>query len=100
MKSMLVVGLVISLASSPCFADCIAPAAAPEVPDGSTAGREAMMAALQAVKTYNVSVTAYVDCLRSTTHDTARIDIAVDRLTKIAERFNAELHAFKSKNGG
>lgn len=99
MKALLLC-LVLSLAAPACLADCVAPGSSPEVPDGATAGRDAMLAALQAVKAYNAAVTTYVDCLRSTTHDTGRIDLALDHLTKVADKFNAELHTFKTRTGG
>ncbi|HEY7928562.1 MAG TPA: hypothetical protein VID71_01035 [Steroidobacteraceae bacterium] len=96
-------------------ADCSAPAAAVQIPDGATATRDQMVAAQRAVKAYDTAVKTYGDCLQ---HDLdaklasggnkqqleAKYDklnnAEVDKLQRLAGKFNDELRAFKAKNSG
>jgi len=74
-----------------------------------------MVAAQKAVKAYDSAVTAYGECLQQEQHtsvavgsDRARIadeyarraEAEVDKLQKLADRFNYELRAFKARNTG
>jgi len=96
-------------------ADCSAPSAAVQIPDGSTATRDQMVAAQRAVKAYDTAVKTYGDCLQ---HELdakvagggnreqleAQYDrlnnVEVDKLQRLAGKFNDELRAFKAKNSG
>ncbi|HWG75208.1 MAG TPA: hypothetical protein VN660_00260 [Steroidobacteraceae bacterium] len=109
--------LLLSLLALPvrAHADCAAPAAAVQIPDGSTATRDQMVAAQRAVKAYDTAVKTYGDCLQHEL-DTKlagggnkqqleaqydRLNNAeVDKLQKLAGKFNDELRAFKAKNSG
>lgn len=100
MKALLIVGLVVGLASDPLWADCVEPPPLTHIPKGATASREQMLAALQAVSAYNAAVTDYLECMDKSGGATALRDVAFDRLNRTAEKFNAELRAFKARNGG
>ena len=79
-------------------ADCVEPPPVVDVPDGTTATQEAMLAAFRAMRAYDLAVKKYADCLQRSGGSAQKQDEAVERLRKIAERFNAELRAFKAKN--
>lgn len=96
-------------------ADCTAPDAAVQIPDGSTATRDQMVAAQREVKAYDTAVKAYGDCLQHALDAKlasggnkqeleAQYDklnnAEVDRLQRLAGKFNDELRAFKAKNSG
>jgi|SRR5579871_994635 len=96
-------------------ADCTAPDVPVQIPRGSTATRDQMIAAQHAVKAYDTAVKVYGDCLqRDLDAKTAsggdkqklqaeysRLNNAeVDRLQRLASKFNDELRAFKAKNSG
>ena len=109
--------LLLGLAALPLSAraDCTVPDAAVQIPDGSTATRDQMVAAQHEVKAYDTAVKSYGDCLQ---HELdaklasggnkqqleAQYDklnnAEVDRLQRIAGKFNDELRAFKAKNSG
>jgi hypothetical protein len=109
--------LLLGLAALPLSAraDCSEPEAAVRIPDGSTATRDQMVAAQRAVKAYDTAVKAYGDCLQ---HELdaklasggnkllleAQYDklnnAEVDKLQRLAGKFNDELRAFKAKNSG
>lgn len=100
MKALLIAGLIAGLASEPLLADCVEPTLAMQIPNGATASRNQMLAALQAVQAYNAAVTVYADCMQKSGGEIALQNGAVDRLNRVADKFNAELRAFKAKNGG
>jgi hypothetical protein len=96
-------------------ADCTAPDAAVRIPDGTSATRDQMVAAQREVKAYDTAVKAYGDCLQreldaklasggnkpqlEAQYD--RLNNAeVDKLQRVAGKFNDELRAFKAKNSG
>jgi hypothetical protein len=97
-------------------ADCSAPDGAVQIPDGSSATRDQMVAAQRAVKAYDTAVKAYGDCLQHELDaklasgggnkqqleaEYDRLNNAeVDRLQRVAGKFNDELRAFKAKNSG
>lgn len=84
------------LASGHALADCPAPNNAVQVPDGATATRDDMIAAQKAVKAYDTAVREYSECMGA--GGAARAAEQIDRLKKVADRFNAELRVFKEKN--
>jgi hypothetical protein len=79
---------------------CTEPAVPQSVPDGATATREEMRAAQEAMKAYNAAVTEFSACVGRTGESPTKANEAVRRLHTLANRFNAELRAFKLKSGG
>lgn len=98
-------------------ATCIYPRAPERAPDGNTATFEEMVAAQQAVKTFNEDISAYNVCLemelksleQSGLYDEARLkelrimqakknNAAVDEVETIASRFNEQLRIFKARD--
>lgn len=101
MKSVLVAGVVLlaQFAVLPALAGCTEPVPTAEIPNGAKATREEMLAAQRAMKAYDNAVKAYTDCLQADGDTSNRANVAVDKLQKLAEKFNVELHAFKEHNG-
>lgn len=99
MKALAVVGLIASLMSLPAFANCVEPQAVPSVPDGATASRDDMLSAQKALISYNTVVTEYATCLEKIGGSSSRQNEAVEKLRRIANRFNAELRAFRKRSG-
>jgi len=116
MRRILTVSMMVALASGPgcAWADCSPPnVAAINIPNGTTATRDQMIAAQRAVKAYDTAVKAYGDCLQqqldsqvaaggnketlSVQYDKMNND-QVDKLQKLADKFNEELRAFKARN--
>lgn len=115
MKVIMAMSLLGALAAAPVYADCTAPDDAVQIPSGSTASRDEMIAAQKAVKTFDAAVKAYGECLQQesdakiaagadkakTTKEYAELNNAqVDKVTKVAAKFNDELKAYKAKNAG
>ena len=119
MKFLLPLSLLSVLLAAPAFAECTAPSNEVKVPDGGTASRDDMVAAQRAVKDYNAAVKDYIECItkemdakvalggdKLTDADrqkisadyTAMQNAAVDRVQKVADKFNIELRAWKAKN--
>ncbi len=121
MKALLPVTIVAVLCAGPALAACLAPASNVVVPDGNSATREQMVAAQRAVKTYDAEVKTYAACLQgeldaeiarggTTLTEADRLALGkryasqqnaeVDKLQKVADRFNAALKTFRAKNPG
>jgi hypothetical protein len=98
MKAFLLVGIA-TLTPFSAWAACQAPAVPPAPPSGATATREQMLAAQTAAKQYDAAVVAFSDCVRKSGGGETQIEAAIEQLEKHAERFNAELRAFKQANG-
>ncbi len=98
-------------------ATCIYPRAPAKVPDGSTATRDEMVAAQNAVKQFNEDINAYNACLdlevltaeKSGAYDENRLtemramqakrnNAAVDEVTDVAGRFNEQLRIFMARD--
>jgi len=109
--------LLMSLLALPLSAraDCSAPAGLVQIPNGTTATRDQMVAAQRAVKSYDTAVKAYGDCLQHELDanlasggnkqqleaEYDRLNNAeVDKLQRLAGKFNDELRAFKARNSG
>jgi hypothetical protein len=91
--------LVAQLAISEALAgSCVEPAPYTDIPSGAKASRDEMLSAQRAMKSYDNAVKAYSDCLHEEGDTTNKVNVAVDRLQHLAERFNTELHAFKERN--
>jgi hypothetical protein len=88
-------------------ADCELPPAPSKVPDAGTASEQEMVTALQTLKQYNGDVDTYLKCLEfeakqnrlSRVEQDKMHNAAVDTLQKIADKLNAQVRAFKAKNG-
>ena len=108
MKALAIVGLIACLASVPALADCVDPLDGPRLPDGATASREEMVSAQETLKAYDTAVKGFVECVQRTNgngvktdrSNVVKADRAVERLTSLADKFNAELRAFKKKASG
>ena len=119
MKALLPLSLLTILLARSALADCPPPDNAVIVPDGASATKEAMVAAQHAVKDYNAAVQQFTECLKAEQDakiaaggdklkDTdkqkiageyvARQNAEIDKLQKIADKFNVELRAWKAKN--
>ena len=119
MKFLLPLSLLTALIAAPAFADCSAPSNEVKVPSGASATKDEMVAAQHAVKDYNAAVKDYIDCIakemdakvamggdkltdadrqKISTEYTAMQNAAVDRVQKVADKFNVELRAWKAKN--
>jgi hypothetical protein len=118
MKSLLAALVTIGLATGPAYADCSYPKAPDKIPDGNTATLAEMIAAQQAVKSYDKDINAYTDCIKleydaemakdGTTLSDAKkkalekrqiqkTNAAVDEDQQVAARFNEQLKAYKAK---
>ena len=119
MKVLLPLSLIAALITAPVFAaDCGVPNGEVEIPDGAKASKEEMLVASHALKDANAAVIAYGDCLKleqdakfaaggEQMKDEEKVKIStayadlqntqVEKLQKLADRFNAELRAFKAK---
>ncbi len=98
MKAFLLIGIA-TLTPFPAWAACKAPPTPPSPPSGVAATREEMLSAQSAIKGYNAAVVGYTDCVRKDGGSETEINLVIEQLEKLAERFNAELRAFKQKNG-
>jgi hypothetical protein len=92
--------LLAQFAAVPAMAgSCTEPAAFTDIPSGARATREQMLTAQRSMKVYDNAVKAYSDCLHDAGDTSNRANLAIDRLARLAERFNVELHTFKERNG-
>jgi len=115
MKSVLLSSMLVICGTTAARADCPAPDSAIQIPNGLTATLDEMKAAQAAVKAYNAAMTAFTACLQQ--EEDARIaaggdkvklqaeyakrnDAEVDKLQQIADKFNAELRAYKGRGTG
>jgi hypothetical protein len=98
MRLLVISLIVIQFAARAANAACTEPTPLDDIPSGAKATREQMLSAQRAMKTYDNAVRAYSDCLHEEGDTSKRTDVAVDKLQKLAERFNAELRAFKARN--
>ena len=73
---------------------CDKPAAPASIPDGATAAKEDMLAAKKAVDAFKSGMEEYLACEKSA----AKKDAAQAELVKVADRFNAQVSAFKAKS--
>ena len=87
------VAILCAMGSTPVFA-CERPSAPSSIPDGATASKEDMLAAKKAVDAFKSGMEEYLACKKSG----AKKDAAGAELVKVADRFNAQVKAFKSKS--
>jgi hypothetical protein len=119
MKVLLPLTMIAALATSTAFADCAAPDSKLNIPNGSKATKDEMITAMRAVKAYDAAVKTYTECLKTEQdaavaaggdkmtqeeHDKVvgkfveKQNVQVDKAQKVADKFNAELRAYKAKN--
>lgn len=84
-----------ALLAAPALA-CSPPAAPPTMPSGKTANKDAMLAKKKEVDHYKRMVEEYLSC----EVNPVRVQSAQADLDRVANRFNAEVRAFKAANGG
>lgn len=83
------------MAAAPALA-CTLPQAPASIPDGRTAGKDVMLAKKKEIDRYKRLVEEYLGC----EVNPVRIQTAQAELDRVAVRFNNEVRAFKSANGG
>jgi hypothetical protein len=104
--------------SAAVMADCAYPKKPADPPNGAKATQEEMVAAMKATKQFDADVKAYQSCLdqerdnmvkalgdKATPEDIKRINdrqnqkanVAYEDATKVADEFNVQLRAYKSK---
>ena len=92
MKNWMSLMVLVTAVGTPAFA-CDRPDAPASIPDGASAAKEEMLAAKKAVDAYKMGMEEYLTCEKSG----AKRDGAQAELVKIADRFNAQVKAFKAK---
>jgi len=97
-------------------AECTYPKAPAAIPDGKSASKDEMIAAMQAFKQYDADVQSYLTCLSDETAamakngatdsvvqfkamQTRKHNSALAEAKEHAGKFNEQVRAFKSKNG-
>lgn len=92
MKSLVSMTVLWAALAVPAFA-CERPSAPTSIPDGASASKEEMLAAKKAVDAFKSGMEEYLACEKSG----AKKDGATAELLKVADRFNAQVKAFKAK---
>jgi hypothetical protein len=92
MKRIVPIAVLWAATAVPAFA-CDRPAGPTSIPDGSSASKEEMLAAKKAVDAFKSAVDEYLTCEKSN----AKKDGVTAELIKVADRFNAQVKAFKAK---
>lgn len=95
MKLKLVTLAISALIGGPVLA-CAEPTPPASIPNGKTASKEEMLAKKKEVDKYKRDVEAYLGC----ESNKQRQESVEADLEKVANRFNAEVRAFKAVNGG
>ncbi len=93
MKRLVSVAILCAMGSTPVLA-CERPSAPSSIPDGATASKEDMLAAKRAVDAFKTGMEEYLACEKSG----AKKDAGAAELIKVADRFNAQVKAFKAKS--
>ena len=93
MKRLVSVAILCAMGSTPVLA-CERPSAPSSIPDGATAYKEDMLAAKKAVDAFKSGMEEYLACEKSG----AKKDAGAAELIKVADRFNAQVKAFKAKS--
>ncbi len=100
MKKFTLTACLLLFTAGPAFADCTI-GEPPSIPDGSSATEAQMVEASKAVKAYMVDTEEYQACLTAEGKkgklDTSSFNKSTDRMEKLADQFNRQLRAFKSR---
>jgi hypothetical protein len=118
MKVLWSLAVVCAFTVGPVYAACTYPTAPEQLPNGSTATREEMMAGQKAVKQYDTDMNAYLACLKSEAdstlakgadtltpeqklevqrRETEQHNAAVAELEATAARFNEQVKVYKAR---
>jgi NH3-dependent NAD+ synthetase len=93
-KMMRIAAITVLLAAAAVPAmGCDRPSAPGAIPDGKTAAKEEMLASKKEVDAFKSGMEEYIACEKSG----AKRDAAAAELVKVADRFNAQVKAFKAK---
>lgn len=92
MKKWVSLSVLCVLFAAPALA-CERPSAPTSIPDGKSASKEEMLAAKRAVDAFKAGMEEYLACEKSS----AKKDGAAAELVRVADRFNAQVKAFKAK---
>lgn len=119
MKFLLPLTAIATLAAGSAYAECTKPEGKVSIPNGSKATKDEMIATQRAVKAYDAAVKEFGSCLlaeqdgeiakggdkltqeqrdKIVERYTKQINEEVDKVQKVADKFNAEVKAFKAKN--
>jgi hypothetical protein len=87
--------------------ECRLPPPPSKIPDGNTASKEEMVTVTTTLKEYNADVMTYLNCLEfqlkqqhlTAAQEKQQHNDAVDVLTRVADKINAQIRAFNKKNG-
>ena len=93
MKRILPIAVLWAAAVVPALG-CDRPSAPTSIPDGASASKEDMLAAKKAVGAFKSGMEEYFTCEKSA----SKISSAQEELVKVADRFNAQVKAFKAKS--
>jgi hypothetical protein len=93
MKKCVSVAVLWAAFAVPAFAGCDKPSAPSAIPDGKSAAMDDMMAAKKAVDSFKKDMEEYLSCEKNT----SKAESAQAELERVANRFNAEVRAFKAK---
>ena len=119
MKVFLPIALLIAVATTPVFADCVAPTASITIPDSTTATKDELIATSKAIKAYDADVQIFTSCLqqeedaavaalgdKATADQKAKVqkqyelrsNNEVDKLHALADKLNLVIRAYKARN--
>ena len=118
MKFLLPVALLGAAVAAPALAECVPPTIAVNMPDGSKASMDEMLATKHAIKDLDAAAQQFDDCLvaerdakiaaggdsmkeeqkvKISNEYADRQNEVADKLQKIADQFNVEVRAYKAK---
>jgi hypothetical protein len=95
-KSMPLVTLVATLVAGSQAYACAMPSGPSSIPDGKSSSMDEMMATKKAVDQYKKDVEAYLACAK----DQRSADNVQADLERVANKFNAEVRAYKAASSG
>src|SRR5271155_3109344 len=64
MKVFLPFAVLVAVATTPAFADCVAPTASITIPDSATATKDELIATKKAINAYDADVQTFTSCLQ------------------------------------
>jgi hypothetical protein len=94
MKKAVSIAVLLAVCSTPGFA-CDKPSAPASIPDGKTASKDEMLASKRQVDDFKQGMEEYMSCEKNE----SKVDSAQEELERVASRFNAQVRAFKAKEG-
>lgn len=94
MKRTLSIAVLCAALTSPAWAACDAPSPPGAIPNGKSASKEEMLAKKKEVDQYKRDVEAFLSCEANP----RRTEPVAAELERVANKFNAEIRAFKAAN--